>query len=358
MVQKRIMPEYIGGESNPLRSLASNQALKYLGGEFHTSVATLARDVAHRLWEFHQTRLAELIGNSAYQRALVDYFSLEESDYLSGFCLAEQCFTALSLDPKRVDILVDEAIPTLFHTANAATAQRTLVSLLEEGSTAPLHAMCFPDSEAHPVDQPFVLPEEESNDGTGRFRAKALADESKRGDPPDTENLQTREVSLLAAAARLNVIGELNRWSGAMDNVFGRIALSGKNVLNQVADQGERTAMAARIYMPPFNASRGALHTLLGDLTFQPTGNMDMNHFVLLGVEDVQSGMTFGLDSADRTYIARNGHRQFYGDIYRTSSGEQIGSTNQGRLPSIKNIGEAREVRFIFAPSTLMQRRW
>ncbi|TVU89777.1 toxin VasX [Vreelandella titanicae] len=350
MVQKRIMPEYIGGESNPLRSLASNQALKYLGGEFHTSVATLARDVAHRLWEFHQTRLAELIGNSAYQRALVDYFSLEESDYLSGFCLAEQCFTALSLDPKRVDILVDEAIPTLFHTANAATAQRTLVSLLEEGSTAPLHAMCFPDSEAHPVDQPFVLPEEESNDGTGRFRAKALADESKRGDPPDTENLQTVEVSLLAAAARLNAIGELNRWSGAMDNVFGRIALSGKSILSQVADQGERTAMAARIYMPPFNASRGALHTLLGDLTFQPTGNMDMNHFVLLGVEDVQSGMTFGLDSADRNYIARNGHRQFYGDIYRTSSGEQIGSTNQGRLPSIKNIGEAREVRFIFAP--------
>ena len=350
MVQKRIMPENIGGESNPLRSLASNQALKYLGGEFHTSVATLARDVAHRLWEFHQTRLAELIGNSAYQRALVDYFSLEESDYLSGFCLAEQCFTALSLDPKRIDILVGEAIPTLFHTANAATAQRTLVSLLEEGSTAPLHAMCFPDSETHPVDQPFVLPEEESNDGTGRFRAKALADESKRGDPPDTENLQTVEVSLLAAAARFNTIGELNRWSGAMDNVFGRIALSGKSVLSQVAAQSERTAMAARIYMPAFNASRGALHTLLGDLTFQPTGNVDMSRYVLLGVEDVQSGMTFGLDSADRTYIARNSHRQFYGEIYRTSNGELLGGTNQSRLRSIKDIGEAREVRFIFAP--------
>ncbi|MGP9645283.1 toxin VasX, partial [Halomonas sp. AOP30-A1-24] len=322
MVQKRIMPENIGGESNPLRSLASNQALKYLGGVFHTSVATLARDVAHQLWEFHQAQLAELIGNSTYQRALVDYFSLEESDYLSGFCLVEQCFTALSLDPKRADILANEDAPTQLHTANNGTAQRTLLALLEEGSTAPLHAMCFPDSETHPVDQPFALPEEESNDGTGRFRAKALADESNRGDPPDTESLQTLEISLLAAAARLNTIGELNRWSGAMDNVFGRIAESGKSVLSQVAEQGERTAMAARIYMPAFNASRGALHNLLGDLTFQPLGDVDMSRVALLGVEDTLSGMTFGLDSADRTYIARNNHRQFYGEVYRTSNGE------------------------------------
>lgn len=149
------MPEHIGGQSNPLRRLASEPALDYLGGEFHTSVATLARDIAHRLWEFHQTRLAELIGTSSYQRALIDYFSLEESDYLSGFCLVEQCFTALSLDPKRADILVNEDTPTQLHTANNRAAQRTLLSLFEEGSTAPLHAMCFPDSETHPVDQPL-----------------------------------------------------------------------------------------------------------------------------------------------------------------------------------------------------------
>ncbi|WP_447926886.1 hypothetical protein [Vreelandella sp. EE27] len=351
MVQKRIMSEHIGGESNPLHSLASDQALKYLGGVFHTSVATLARDMAHRFWEFHQTRLAELIGSSSYQRALIDYFSLEESDYLSGFCLVEQCFTALSLDPKRADILANEDSPTQLHTANNVAAKRTLLALLEEGSTAPLHAMCFPDRETHPVDQPFVLPEEESNDGTGRFRAKALADESKRRDPPDAENLQTLDVSLLAAAARLNAIGELNRWSGAMDNVFGRIAESGKRVLSQVAEQGERTAMVARIYMPAFNASRVALHTLLGDLTFQPLGDVDMSNAALLGVEDIQSGKGFGLNTADRAYIARNNHPQFYGDVHRTSNGELLGSTNKRRLPSsIKDIGEAREVRFIFAP--------
>lgn len=201
-----------------------------------------------------------------------------------------------------------------------------------------------------------MLPEEESNDGTGRFRAKALTDESKRGDPPDKENLQTVEVSLLAAAARLNTIGELNRWSGAMDNVFGRIAESGKSLLSQVAEPSERVAMAARIYMPAFNASRGALHTLLGDLTFQPLGNVDMSRVALLGVEDIQSGMTFGLDSADRNYIARNNHRQFYGEIYRTSNGELLGGTNQSRLRSMSDIGEARAVRFILPLLILKQR--
>lgn len=351
MIQKRVMPERIGGESNPLRRFASEQALSYLGGEFHTSVATLARDIAHRLWEFHQTRLADLLGSAAYQRILADYFSLEGSDYVSGFCLAEQCFTALSLDPKRVDTLVDQDIPSLFHTANAAKAQRTLLALLEDGSREPLHAMCFPDSEAHPVEQPFVLPEEESNDGSGRFRVKALAEEGERNDVPETDDLQTFEASLLAAMARTSTLDELKRWAGALDSVFGKIAESGKNLLAQVADESQRTAMTGKLYLPAFNTSRGALHSVLGDLTFQPLGDVDLGRYVLIGVEDVATGMKFGIDAAEREYIAKNNHRQFYGEIYRTSDGKLLGGTNQRRLNSMGEVGEAREVRFVFAPA-------
>ncbi|WP_043532732.1 hypothetical protein [Litchfieldella xinjiangensis] len=351
MIQKRVMPERIGGESNTLRRFASQPALRYLGGEFHTSVATLARDIGHRLWEFHQTHLADLLGHAAYQRILADYFSLEGSDYVSGFCLAEQCFTALSLDPKRVDTLVDQDIPSLFHTANPAKAQRTLLSLLEDGSREPLHAMCFPDSEAHPVELPFVLPEEETNDGSGRFRAKALAEESERNDVPDKDDLQTFEVSLLAAMAHTSVPGELKRWADALDSVFGKIAESGRNLLGQVADESQRTAMTGRLYLPAFNASRGALHSMLGDLTFQPLGDVDLGRYVLIGVEDVATGMKFGIDTAEREYIARNNHRQFYGEIYRTSDGKLLGGTNKQRLSSMAETGEAREVRFVFAPA-------
>nr|WP_228579044.1 hypothetical protein [Halomonas sp.] len=351
MVQKRVMPERIGGESNPLRRFASQPALRYLGGEFHTSVATLARDIAHRLWEFHQTHLADLLGNAAYQRILADYFSLEGSDYVSGFCLAEQCFTALSLDPKRVDTLVDQDIPSLFHTANPAKAQRTLLSLLEDGSREPLHAMCFPDSDAHPVELPFVLPEEETNDGSGRFRAKALAEESERNDVPDKDDLQTFEVSLLAAMARLSATDELKRWADALDSVFGKIAESGRNLLGQVASESQRTSATARIYLPAFNASRGAFHSLLGDLTFRPLDGINLDRMVLLGVEDVATGMTFGLTRADRQHLQQYQRGQFYGEVYRTSDGNLLGGTNKQRLSSMAEIGEAREVRFVFAPA-------
>ncbi|WP_229359109.1 hypothetical protein [Halomonas salipaludis] len=351
LLQKRVMPERIGGESNPLRRFASEPALNYLGGEFHTSVATLARDIAHRLWEFHQTRLADLLASASYQRVLADYFSLEGSDYVSGFCFAEQCFTALSLDPKRVDTLVDEDIPSLFHTANAGRAQRTLLTLLEEGSSEPLHAMCFPDSDAHPAEQPFVLPEEEINDGSGRFRAKALAEEGERSQVPDKDDLQTFEASLLAAMARTSAPGELKRWADALETVFARMAESGRNLLAQVADESQRMAVAGRLYMPAFNASRGALHSLLGDLTFQPMGDVDLGRYILIGVEDVETGMRFGVDAAEREYIARNNHRQFYGEVYRTSNGELLGGTSKQRLRSMGEVGEAREVRFVFAPA-------
>ncbi|MGR4066346.1 hypothetical protein [Billgrantia sp. C5P2] len=351
MIQKRVMPERIGGENNPLRRFASEQALSYLGGEFHTNVATLARDIAHRLWEFHQTRLADLLGSAAYQRILVDYFSLEGSDYVGGFYLAQQCFTALSLDPKRLDTLVDQDISSLFHTANAAKAQRTLLSLLEDGSREPLHAMCFPDSVAHPAEQPFVLPEEEINDGSGLFRAKALAEEGERNDVPEKDDLQTFEASMLAAMARTSTMGELQRWGGALDTLFGKIAESGRNLLGQVASESQRTAMTAKIYLPAFNASRGALHTLLGDLTFRPLDGLTLDRMVLLGVEDVATGMTFGLDKADREHLQRYQRGKFYGEVYRTSDGQLLGGTNKQRLSSMAEVGEAREVRFVFAPA-------
>ncbi|WP_040481810.1 hypothetical protein, partial [Vreelandella boliviensis] len=351
LLQKRVMPERIGGENNPLRRFASEPALNYLGGEFHTSVATLSRDIAHKFWEFHQTRLADLLASADYQRVLADYFSLEGSDYVSGFCFAEQCFTALSLDPKRVDTLVDEDIPSLFHTANAGKAQRTLLALLEEDSSEPLHAMCFPDRDTHPAEQPFILPENEFNDGSGRFRAKALAEEGERSEVPDKDDLQTFEASLLAAMARTSAPGELKRWADALDTVFSKITESGQNLLAQVADESQRTAVAGKLYMPPFNASRGALHRLLGDLTFQPMGDVDLGRYILIGVEDVETGLRFGVDAAEREYIARNNHRQFYGEIYRTSSGELLGGTNKQRINAMGELGEAREVRFVFAPA-------
>ncbi|WP_447529767.1 hypothetical protein [Vreelandella sp. TE19] len=350
LIQKRVIPENIGGESNPNHDFASEEELSYLGGLFHTCVATLARDIAHRCWEFHQSRLASLIGNATYQQALVDYFSLEGVDYLSGFSFSEQCLTLLSMDRKRVDTLYEESMTTLFQTPNRDNAPQTVVSIMEEGSSQLLHAMCFPETEAHPVEKPFVLPEDETNDGTGKFRPKALSDLNGLGEEA-LEDSQTVEVSLLAASARFDAIGELNRWSGAMDNVFGRIAESGKQALSQVADKSEMISMNARMYMPAFNAARGALYTQLGDLTLDALGNKDLNGYVVVGVEDVQSGLKFGLDDAERDYIGRNNHKRFYGQIYRTSDGTLLGGTNKARIESLKDVGEAREMRFVFAPA-------
>nr|WP_297460495.1 hypothetical protein [uncultured Halomonas sp.] len=348
LVQKRIMPEQIAGQDNPLHEFADGEVLSYHGGTFHTAIATLSRYNAHNLWETHQTRLADYLGDAAYQRVLADYFSLEGGDYLSGFAIAQQLFTALSLDCQRADTLLNRDIASQFGTTHSETAARTLQALLENGSDEPLHAMVFPDSDAYPVEQPFVLPDEEVNDGSGVFRPLALAEESRRDQPPEKDELHTLEASLLAAVARTSATSELKRWSNSLDAVFAKIAESGKNLLGQVADESQRTVMAARIYLPSFNASRAALHALIGDTTFQPLADVDLRSKVLLGVEDVASGLTFGLDKAEREYMA-NHRRQFYGNVYRTADGTLLGATNRRRLSSMSEVGEAREMRFIFA---------
>ena len=352
LVQKRIMPERIGGEDNPLHRFASLTALNYRGSDFHTHIATLARDIAHSLWGFHQERLAELLSRAAYQTVLADYFSLEGSDYISGFYLAQQCFTALSLDVSRADTLAADAVFSVGRHAHPGTAkaQRTLQALLEENSQEPLHAMCFPSQTDHPAHEPFTLPDESPNDGTGRFRAKALAEEGERSDVPDKDDLQTYEASLLAALARTSPQGELKRWADALATLLGRIAESGTQLLEQVADESERTALAARLYLPAFNASRAALPDLLGDLTFRSLNDVDLSQQVIIGVEDPVAGLHFGVNSAEKQYIAANGHRRFYGEVFRTSNNELLGGTNQRRLHSMGELGTAREVKFIVAP--------
>ncbi|SDM17006.1 hypothetical protein SAMN05661010_03549 [Modicisalibacter muralis] len=348
LVQKRIIPERIAGQDNPLHEFADDEVLSYHGGTFHTAIATLSRYNAHSLWETHQTRLADYLSDAAYQRALADYFSLEGGDYLSGFAIAQQLFTALSLDRQRADTLLDRDIASQFGDTQSATAARTLQALLEDGSDEPLHAMCFPDSAAYRVEQPFVLPETEINDGSGVFRSLALAEQGQRDQAPEKDELHTLEASLLAAMARSSTTSQLKGWTGTIDIVFAKFAESGKNLLGQIADENQRTVMAARIYLPSFNASRAALHTLIGDLTFQPLADVDLGNKVLLGVEDVASGLTFGLDKAEREYMA-NHRRQFYGNVYRTADGTLLGATNRRRLNSMSEIGEAREMRFIFA---------
>ncbi|TFH85878.1 hypothetical protein EQG41_14805 [Billgrantia azerbaijanica] len=350
MLQKRVMPERIRGQANPYHEFADDEVLGYRAGPFHTAVATLARDIAHELWEAHQSRLAESLGDHDTQRLLADLFSLEDGDYLAGFYLAQLCFTCLSMDRQRSDTLWDGDIAAQFGTPQGEDAARTLQRLLEEGSSEPLHAMCFPDVEAHPVDAPFVMPEQEVNDGSGRFRPLALSQEAERGEPPAPDELQAWWAALPAAmAANSSGTGELKRWTNTLDGILGKIAESGKNLLAQVADEGERTAMAARLYLPAFNASRSALPNLIGELTLQPLGQVDLGRKVILGVEDVASGLTFGLDKAEREYLASNHHRRFYGEVYRTSNGELLGGTNQQRLRSMAELVEAREIRFIVA---------
>ncbi|WP_240724743.1 toxin VasX [Onishia niordana] len=350
MLQKRVMPQRIRGQENPYHDVADGEALNYRAGKFHTAVATLARDIAHELWESHQGRLAELIGDHETQLVLGDLFSLEGGDYLAGFYLSQLCFTCLSMDRQRSDTLWDGDIADQFGTPQTEKAAHTLQRLLEEGSSEPLHAMCFPDAEAHPVDAPFVLPENEINDGSGLFRALALSQEGERSEPPAPDELQAWWAALPAAmAANSSGTGELKRWANTLDGILGKIAESGKNLLSQVAEEGERTAMKARLYLPAFNASRSALPNLIGELTFQPLGEVDLGRKVILGVEDVASGLTFGLDKAEREYLASNHHRRFYGEVFRTENGEEIltGGTNRQRLRSMAELGEAREIRFI-----------
>ncbi|MBJ6136517.1 hypothetical protein [Marinobacter litoralis] len=361
LVEQTILPETLGGQSNPL-----NKHTEHLD----ISVAGKLGQALHAAYRAHgintikvaQRRLLDLIKDSHNQTRLADLFSLEGGDYQSGFVLVGQLFSTLQHDAEAVDKPwlaasnpdCDTRCSGRLTDADdnpALTASRLVINIAKEDSDYPLHAMLYPEVEAVPLNRPYESPEPEINTGDGRFRPVAFAKLDQDDQLPARENLQTLEALSMVALTEqgaFNSLGFLRMTAKALDGISGQLMNQFNKALQRV--YGEVMRIDLDIHGPMVRALKAMNPTLLGELHLLPQGSQGMN-MIMLGVEDPEIGLRNGLTEAERDYFNRNNHSgRFLGEI-QDSEGRIIGSTNPNRVPAGVSVGESGRFYAFMAPA-------
>lgn len=361
LVEQTILPEMLGGQPNPLNKHTEHLDL---------SMAGKLGQALHRAYRAHgintikaaQRRLLALVEDAHNQTRLADLFSLEGGDYQSGFMLTGQLFSTLQHDAEVVDKPwlaasnpdCDTRCSGRLTDADdnpALGGSRLVINIAKEGSNHPLHAMLYPQPEAVPLNQPYELPELETNTGDGLFRPAAFAELDQDDQLPAQEDLQTLEaVSIVALTEQgaFNSLGHLRMTTKALDGISGHLMNQFNKALQRV--YGETMRIDLDIHGPIVRALKAMNPTLLGELHFLPQGSQGMN-MVVLGVEDPEIGLRNGLTEAERDYFNRNNSSgRFFGEV-QDSEGRIIGSTNPNRVPGGVGVEDSGRFFAFMAPA-------
>lgn len=362
LVEQAVLPETLGGQPNPLNKHTEHLDLA-LTGKLERALHRAYRGHGINVIKAAQCRLLALMQDTHNQARLADLFSLEGGDYLSGFVLAGQLFTALQHDAEAADkpwlagsnpdcntrcsgrLTDPDASP-------AREGSQLVLDITREGSAHPLHAMLHPKQDAVPLDQPYESPESETNAGDGQFRPAAFAQLDKAGELPAQEDLQTLEVASMVALTEQGAFDSLDHLKGvitALDGVSGQLMDQFSKAQKRIL--GEMTRIELDIHGPIVRALKAMNPSVLGELHLLPRGSQGLN-MVLLGVEDPDIGLRNGLTEAERDYFNRKNHSgRFLGEI-QDSEGRIIGSTNPNRVPGGVDVEDSGRFYAFMAPAS------
>lgn len=362
LVEQTILPETLGGQPNPLNKHTEHLDLS-LTGKLERALHRAYRGHGINTIKAAQRRLLSLMQDTHNQARLADLFSLEGGDYLSGFVLTGQLFSALQHDAEAADkpwlassnpdcntrcsgrLTDPDASP-------AREGSQLVLDITREGSGHPLHAMLYPKQGVVPLDQSYEPPEPETNPGDGRFRPAAFAELSKDGMLPTYDEVQTLESASIVALAdhgAFDSLGHLRAATKVVDGISGQLMDQFSKARQRVL--GEMMRIDLDIHGPMVRALKAMNPTLLGELHLLPQGSQGLN-MVLLGVEDPDIGLSNGLTVAERDYFNRNNHSgRFLGEI-QDSEGRIIGSTNPNRVPGGADIEDSGRFYAFMAPTS------
>ena len=361
LVEQSILPETLGGQPNPLSKHAEHLDLS-LSGKLERALHRAYRAQAINAIKEAQRRLLALVQDSHNQTRLADLFSLEGGDYLSGFVLTGELFSALQHDPEAADK------PWLAGTnpdcdircngrltdpddSPALEGSQLLLDIAGEGSDQPLHAMLYPKKESVPLDQSYELPEPETNPGDGRFRPADFAKLDLDDQLPGQEDLQTLEAASMVALTEqgaFNSLSSLRQITKALDGISSQLMSQFNRALQRI--HGQMIRIDLDIHGPMVRALKAMNPTLLGELQFLPQGSKPM-HMVVLGVEDPELGLRNGLTEAERDYFNSNNRSgRFLGEI-QDSEGRIIGNTNPNRVPGGVDLEDSGRFYAFMAPA-------
>lgn len=361
LVEQAVLPETLGGQPNPLNKHAEHLNLS-LTGKLGKALHQAYRAHGINNIKAAQRRLLALTQNSDNQARLADLFSLEGGDYLSGFVLTGQLFSALQHDPEAVDK------PWLAGTnpdcdtrcsgrltdpedSPALEGSQLVLDIAREGSDHPLHAMLYPKPGDVPLNRSYGSPEPNRNPGDGRFRPADFAQLDKDDQLPAQESLQTLEAASMVALTEqeaFDSLGHLRLVTKALDGISGQLMGQFDKALQRIHSEVMRIDLD--IHGPMVRALKAMNPSLLGELHFLPQGSQGLN-MVLLGVEDPEIGLRNGLTEAERDYFNSNNRSgRFLGEI-QNSEGRIIGSTNPNRVPGGADVEDSGRYYAFMAPA-------
>lgn len=210
LLQNLAVPNRIGGSRNPLAESVKNKLSEEGKREINKATAAVERANAWKLLESAQLALTNCLNLPQSQQCMGDHLSLDNFEYAASMLFSVQLMASIASSPAQLDPLAlkgdihDAASGFRLHTPGRHPGQRLLTEIFNRESH-PLHAMLWPEIRYNELFADYIKPpEEEPNNGDGRFRATALA----RLEDMDAPNEESETLDGMTLAA-LMASGEL-----------------------------------------------------------------------------------------------------------------------------------------------------
>tara|TARA_R110002020_G_scaffold66390_3_gene174518 strand:+ start:2160 stop:6008 length:3849 start_codon:yes stop_codon:yes gene_type:complete len=325
LLQNLAVPISIGGNRNPLHQSIQSKLTE--DGKREINIATSAVERANT-WELlasAQLALANCLKLDQSQQCVADHLSLDNFEYAAAMFFVVRVMASIASTPDQLDPLaikddIHNAVSGFrLHRPNSNPGQQLLTEILNRESH-PLHTMLWPRLRYDELFVDFIKPpEEEPNEGDGRFRATALA-HLEDMDAPDEES-ETLDGMTLAA---LMASGELQdsftahkRFKAGMavltkiGEILSSSVKAAENRAANIAHQlgsSNQTVAANRANAEQIRQDQSRLRTDLGQ---HVTSRVDTRLFTLTG-EHLRQTMPLAYEGAHFVEAGKNsGNRRY-----------------------------------------------
>src|SRR5690554_4227890 len=221
ILDRLVLPEYIGNKRNPLHDLANKALTKAGKRRIEYATCALERRLARDFLRVVQNNIVVWLEQKRHQQVIGDLFCFNGGDYVGAFAFVSQLFEVILPKPETVD---EQARP-LF-SSRVDCPGKKLIRELYLNEKHPLNKMIWPEAELEDVMRPYELPKDPvPNRGDGLFRPQELA-RFENEEFPDPMSLRTLYGALLANAAKrgdFNTLLSLKSGANTLSAILGSL---------------------------------------------------------------------------------------------------------------------------------------
>ncbi|WP_292953103.1 MULTISPECIES: hypothetical protein [unclassified Neptuniibacter] len=292
LISRLILAESHNGKRNELRKYSKYMDLSS-NGTFHRTLRTAERSQYTKEIPAMQYGLSKLLSDKTFVQSVRDMGALDGVNSATSHLFCCPAINALLIDAEMDNPLIAP------EERKKHAATNTLIAIIEEDSSHPLHPVLFPNKSEVPLDAAYIPPAPK-NDGSGLATTANLTRWNETNLNLD-EELLTVEIGMAAAIFKsidietdegFGVVRRAVLFADQVISLFSNVVL--KIISSDQFKQASHKTQFEKVFVSNLRQLKALANETLKELRFDDVSNATSGKHLILGIlgDDLEWGLT------------------------------------------------------------------